>query len=157
MTLQTEQLDRGAGVEDVGHRSTLAHQGSPLWRKVERRFGQLTRVGSCHHRGFVLFFDLDTFWLAVAVVVIVVGSAVAGIAAGRRLRDRPDSSSEPVGVVQAALLGLVGLLLAFGLTMAVGRYETRRALIVQESNAIGTTYLRAQLLPEPMRSGRLTC
>jgi len=103
----------------------------------------------------VLFFDLDTFWLAVALVVIIGGSTVAGIAAGRRLRDRPNASSEPVGVVQGALLGLVGLLLAFGLTMAVGRYEVRRALVVQEANAIGTTYLRAQLLPEPMRSRSL--
>ncbi len=103
----------------------------------------------------MLFFDLDTFWLAVALVVIIGGSTVAGIAAGRRLRDRPNASSEPVGVVQGALLGLVGLLLAFGLTMAVGRYEVRRALVVQEANAIGTTYLRAQLLPEPMRSRSL--
>ena len=57
--------------------------------------------------------------------------------------------------MQGALLGLVGLLLAFGLTMAVGRYESRRALVVQEADTIGTTYLRAQLLPEPMRSDSL--
>lgn len=122
---------------------------------VERRFGQLTRVRSCHHGGFVLFFDLDTFWLAVVLVVVIGGSTAAGIAAGRRIRDRPDASSEPIGVVQGALLGLVGLLLAFGLTMAVGRYEARRALVVQEANTIGTTYLRAQLLPEPMRTRSL--
>lgn len=103
----------------------------------------------------MLFFDLDTFWLAVVLVVIIGGSTVAGIVVGRRLRDRPNASSEPVGVVQGALLGLVGLLLAFGLTMAVGRYEARRALVVQEANTIGTTYLRAQLLPEPMRSESL--
>jgi hypothetical protein len=104
---------------------------------------------------FVFFFDLDTFWLGLALVVIIGGSAAVGVLAGRRLRDRPGVGIEPVGVVQAALLGLVGLLLAFGLTMAVGRYETRRALVVQEANAIGTTYLRAQLLSEPMRSESL--
>jgi hypothetical protein len=109
----------------------------------------------CHHDDFVLFFDLDTFWLALALVVIIGASTVAGILVGRRLRDRPGVSIEPVGVVQGALLGLVGLLLAFGLTMAVGRYETRRALVVQEANTIGTTYLRAQLLPEPARSESL--
>jgi hypothetical protein len=54
-------------------------------------------------------------------------------------------------VAQGTLLGLVGLLLAFGLSMAVGRYETRRSLVVQEANDIGTTYLRAQLLNEPER------
>jgi hypothetical protein len=49
------------------------------------------------------------------------------------------------------LLGVVGLILAFGLTLAVGRYEDRRAAVVAEANAIGTTYLRAQLLAEPVR------
>jgi hypothetical protein len=52
-------------------------------------------------------------------------------------------------VLQAALLGVVGLLLAFGLTLAVDRYQNRRAALVEESNAIGTTYLRAQLIAEP--------
>ncbi|HYI35874.1 MAG TPA: hypothetical protein VEX39_04680 [Thermoleophilaceae bacterium] len=57
--------------------------------------------------------------------------------------------------MQAALLGLVGLLLAFGLSMAVGRYENRRAAVVDDANAIGTTYLRAQTLAEPERSRSL--
>ncbi len=63
---------------------------------------------------------------------------------------------ESVGAAQAALLGFVGLLLAFGLTMAVGRHDARRAAVVDEANAIGTTYLRAQTLAEPQRSESLT-
>ncbi len=57
--------------------------------------------------------------------------------------------------MQAALLGLVGLLLAFGLSLAVSRYEDRRSNVVDEANAIGTTYLRAQTLAEPVRSRSL--
>ena len=57
--------------------------------------------------------------------------------------------------LQAALLGLVALILAFGLTMAVGRYDTRRAAVVDDANAIGTTYLRAQTLREPIRTQSL--
>jgi Flp pilus assembly protein TadB len=57
--------------------------------------------------------------------------------------------------VQAALLGLVGLLLAFGLSLAVSRYEDRRSNVVNEANAIGTTHLRAQTLAEPVRSRSL--
>src|SRR4051794_18072112 len=49
----------------------------------------------------------------------------------------------------------MGLVLAFGLTLAVGRYESRRADVVAEANAIGTTYLRAQTLAEPVRSESL--
>jgi hypothetical protein len=47
------------------------------------------------------------------------------------------------------------LILAFGLSLAVGRYEARRAAVVAEANAIGTTYLRAQLIAEPGRSESL--
>jgi hypothetical protein len=57
--------------------------------------------------------------------------------------------------MEAALVGLVALLLAFGLSMAVGRYQSRRDAVVLEANAIGTTYLRAQTLAEPMRSQSL--
>ncbi|HSC74286.1 MAG TPA: hypothetical protein VLB89_08980, partial [Gaiellaceae bacterium] len=62
---------------------------------------------------------------------------------------------EPYGVLQGALLGVVGLLLAFGLSLALGRYEDRRAALVTESNAIGTSYLRSQLVAEPIRTRSL--
>ena len=101
------------------------------------------------------FFELSTVTLAVVLVLIVGGAAMVGMLIGRELRTRPDANHQPVGVVQGTLLGLVGLLLAFGLTMAVGRYDNRHALVVQESNDIGTTYLRAQLLAEPTRTTSL--
>ena len=80
---------------------------------------------------------------------------MVGLLLGRHLRHRSEHLREPFGVLQAALLGLVGLILAFGLALAVGRYESRRAAVVDEANAIGTTYLRAQTLPEPVRSQSL--
>jgi hypothetical protein len=45
------------------------------------------------------------------------------------------------------MLGLLALLLGFTFATSVGRYETCRALVLQEANSIGTTYLRAALLP----------
>ena len=102
-----------------------------------------------------MLFQLSTFALGVVLVVIIGGSVTAGILLGRRIRAGSGEHREPVGVVQGTLLSLVGLLLAFGLTMAVGRYEGRRALVLQEANAIGTTYLRAQMLAEPIRSTSL--
>ena len=102
-----------------------------------------------------MFFRLSSLELA----ALVIGGALAAIAigylVGRSLRGRTADLHEPVGVVQTALLGFVGLILAFGLALAVGRYETRRASVVEEANAIGTTYLRAQTLSEPMRSRSL--
>ena len=74
---------------------------------------------------------------------------------GRYLREHEAKLREPFGVLQGALLGLVALVLAFGLTLAVGRYQDRRAATVDEANAIGTTYLRAQLIAEPARTRSL--
>jgi hypothetical protein len=101
------------------------------------------------------FFRLSSLELGLLVFGIVLGATLLGVVAGRRMRAHSDTLREPFGVVQAALLGLVGLILAFGLTMAVGRYDSRRAAVVQEANAIGTTYLRAQTLREPIRTRSL--
>jgi hypothetical protein len=84
-----------------------------------------------------------------------VGATGLGAFLGHRVRHLSDSLKEPFGILQGALLGLVGLLLAFGLSLAVTRYEGRRANVVSEANAIGTTHLRAQTLAEPMRSDSL--
>ncbi len=52
----------------------------------------------------------------------------------------------------ASILGLLAFLLAFTFGMAGSRFDTRRETVLQEANAIGTTYLRARLLPEPQRT-----
>ena len=103
----------------------------------------------------MLFFRLSSLELGLIIFAVITGSTLAGLLAGRYLRRHKESLREPFGVLQAALLGLVGLILAFGLTLAVGRYEDRRAAVVDEANAIGTTYLRAETLAEPQRSQSL--
>ena len=102
-----------------------------------------------------MFFRLSSLELGLLIFGVVLGTTLLGVAAGRRLRAHADALREPVGVLQAALLGLVALILAFGLTLAVGRYDARRAAVVETANAIGTTYLRAQTLREPMRTRSL--
>lgn len=102
-----------------------------------------------------MFFRLTSLELWLLIFGIVLGSTLLGVAAGRRLRAHADALREPFGVLQAALLGLVALILAFGLTLAVGRYDSRRAAVVETANAIGTTYLRAQTLREPIRTRSL--
>ena len=104
-----------------------------------------------------MLFEADTAVLIIAISFIIGVFITAGVLLGRRMRTTASSDQhrESLGVVQGALLGLVGLLLAFGLTMAVTRYEIRRDVLVEEANAIGTTYLRAQLLSEPERTESL--
>lgn len=94
-----------------------------------------------------LFGNQWTVLLIVAVVLF--GASEAGYHLGLRLfakHDEPRRSQ--IGGVQGAVLGLLGLLLGFTFSMAVNRYETRRDFVLQEANAIGTTFLRAGLLPE---------
>jgi len=102
-----------------------------------------------------MFFRLSTWELWLIIAAIVLGFVAVGYLAGRFLRLRDETLREPVGIVQGAFFALVGLILAFGLTLAIGRYDTRRAAVVDDANTIGTTYLRAQTLAEPVRSDSL--
>src|SRR5436190_14293296 len=99
-----------------------------------------------------MFFSLPSWAVALLIFALIGAVTAVGYATGHYLRGHEARLREPFGVLQAALLGVVGLILAFGLTLAVGRYEARRAATVTEANAIGTTYLRAQLIAEPARS-----
>ena len=98
-----------------------------------------------------MFLTLSTWQLALVLAGIMFGATAIGLVAGRALSRHADTLREPLGIVQGALLTLVGLVLAFGLAMAVSRYDSRRAAVVDDANTIGTAYLRAQTLREPER------
>jgi hypothetical protein len=72
----------------------------------------------------------------------------------RRVKESSESGESVAqeGYLLGSALGLLGLLLAFSFGMVLNRYEERRELVTTEANAIGTAYLRAQLLDEPHRS-----
>lgn len=102
-----------------------------------------------------MFFSLSSLQLWLLILVLVGGASMLGVLAGRYLRRHSDTYREPFGALQGALLGVVGLILAFGLTLAVGRYENRRSDVVTDANTIGTAYLRAQTIAEPQRNRSL--
>jgi hypothetical protein len=102
-----------------------------------------------------VFYSLSSWELGLLIFAVIGGAAAVGVVVGRYARRQPDSYREPIGVLQGALLGVVGLILAFGLSLAVGRYQDRRADVVVDANTIGTAYLRAQTIAEPQRSRSL--
>ena len=120
--------------------ATAVGSASPSWAAAEG--GRRCSSGSAPRRSRLI------------LVAALLGATGLGVLLGRRQGHLSQSLREPFAVLQAALLGVVGLILAFGLALAVGRYESRRAAVVEEANAIGTTYLRAQLLAEPVRTSR---
>jgi hypothetical protein len=77
----------------------------------------------------------------------------AGYRIGRWRHERiSDEKEQPVGAMVASILGLLALVLGFTFSLAASRFDARRMAVLEESNAIGTTYLRTRLLPEPERS-----
>src|SRR3954465_719590 len=122
---------------------------------ISSGWGDAVGRGSAGESSSILFFRLTSLELALLLFGVLLGATLVGAFLGHRVRHLSDSLKEPFGILQGALLGLVGLLLAFGLSLAVSRYEARRVNVVDEANAIGTTYLRAQTLAEPMRSRSL--
>lgn len=64
--------------------------------------------------------------------------------------DKIQSTAE--GYIVAAIFGLLAFVLGLTFSIAVDRYDTRRILVVEEANAIGTAYLRASLFDDPARS-----
>lgn len=77
------------------------------------------------------------------VVMLLIGRRI-----GRaRLQQDPEASAAGLGVIDAAIFALFGLLIAFTFSNAGGRFDERRQLIVQEANIIGTAWLRLDLLP----------
>ena len=69
----------------------------------------------------------------------------------KRLQSEGDEGSSGLGAVEGAVYGLMGLLIAFTFTGAAGRFDHRRDLITREVNAIGTAWLRLDLLDETHR------
>ena len=74
-------------------------------------------------------------------------SAQIGAYLHRRRRDQEEAEQEDLGVVLAASLTLLGLIIGFSFSMAVSRYDQRKNYEAEEANAIGTEYVRAGLLP----------
>jgi hypothetical protein len=86
--------------------------------------------------------------LSIGLFVAMLACLELGYRIGRRhSKKHPESAHEGIGAVEAAVFALLGLLLGFSFAGATSRLDARRQLIVQEANAIGTAYLRLDLLP----------
>jgi hypothetical protein len=87
------------------------------------------------------------------LTVLVIGATmfVAWYVASWQSRHRPVIANPPDSKVADASLALLGLLLAFTFSMALGKHAERRSAVLAESNAIGDFYTCATLLKEPIR------
>src|SRR5688572_28231819 len=97
-------------------------------------------------------YDTPSTAVLVGMSLLLTLGMLAMIELGRRLgyrrRERDPAGAEAgMSAVEGAVFALLGLLLAFQFSGAAQRFDARRELVTQETNAIGTSYLRLDLLP----------
>ena len=99
---------------------------------------------------------LDSLPVVAIFVLFVIVSLLCyegGFRVGRWWQERtPGEQEGPTGMIVGSILALLAFLLAVTMSMASDRFDTRRAIVLDEANSIGTTYLRAGYLPEPASS-----
>src|SRR5215213_4102087 len=95
---------------------------------------------------------MNVIFLGVVFSAILFVGVLLLVAVGRRIGNRKlaeegESATKGFGAVEGAVFGLLGLVLAFLFSGALGRFDARRGLVVEEANDIGTAWLRLDLLP----------
>lgn len=92
--------------------------------------------------------------LGVFVLIVIVTLVVyeIGFRIGHWWQIRTPGEQDATGLLVGSILTLIAFLLAVTMGMAADRFDTRRGLVLEEANAIGTAYLRAGYLPEPTRT-----
>ena len=93
---------------------------------------------------------MDFTFSTVPITLVLFAAMLALLEVGRRFgarRPGADRGGAGIATIEASVFGLMGLLIAFTFSGASSRFEARRALIVEEANAIGTAWLRLELIP----------
>jgi hypothetical protein len=93
---------------------------------------------------YILFVTVCTVSVFLGMLLFLAVGRRLGI---RRRAHETEGAATGARVVEGAVFGLLGLLVAFTFSGAAARFDIRRQLIVEETNAIGTAYLRLDLLP----------
>jgi hypothetical protein len=97
-------------------------------------------------------YDIPAGVIAVIVLVVALVAMELAYLWGRRFGgSASDDTKGHISTIQTSTLGILALLLAFTFSLSLQRFETRSDAVVDEANAIGTAYLRAQLLPVARR------
>jgi hypothetical protein len=97
-------------------------------------------------------YDLSLLTIFLIGLAVILAVSEVGHWFGTRLASR---GGENVSTLESAVMGVLALLIGFTFAMALSRFEARRDAVLNEANSIGTTALRARLLPEPHRTESL--
>ena len=96
-------------------------------------------------------YDINRMSIALVLLITIMLAVEAGCRIGMRKHAyRSDAFKSHVNATSASLLGVLALILGFTFSLSLQRFDARSDAVVNEANAIGTAYLRAQLLPAPI-------
>ena len=96
--------------------------------------------------------SMSPFLVAGIVFILIIVCYLFGHYLRRKaLEKNPEQATVGLGAISGTLLGLLGLLLAFTFSMASSRYDSRRALVIEEVNNISTAVLRTDVYPDSIR------
>jgi hypothetical protein len=93
-------------------------------------------------------------WDFLQLLLLIAGAFIAGEVGyrlGRHAGPRDEAFSKQLTLISGATFALVAFPIGFAFSGAASRYVDRLDMIVKEANAVGTAYLRADVLPQPMR------
>lgn len=101
---------------------------------------------------FELFQDISLFGFLIFTFIVLFLAFEGGVFLGKKHQSISEPKDRsPIGSIVAATLGLLAFLLAFTFGISASKFDERRMLVIDEANAIRTTYLRAGYLPDPYR------
>jgi len=93
-----------------------------------------------------------TLLVAITLFVLLIVFYILGYRLRlRKIRNSEAHTGDDLSAINGTLLGLLALLLAFTFSMSNSRYDTRRELVIEEANNIGTVILRTDIYPDSMR------
>ena len=102
-------------------------------------------------------YGIDSYVIAAVLFVSMVVVIELGFRLGlRRQHVESEDSKSHINTIQGSMLGILALLLGFTFSQSLQRFDTRSEAVVEEANAIGTAWLRAQLLPDAVRGDTQT-
>jgi hypothetical protein len=90
--------------------------------------------------------------ISVLIIFMIIGSELGFWLGRRNSLNQNDATRSQIKSIQGAILGLLALLLSFTFAMSLSRFEYRKQMVVQESNAIATAALRSEFLTEKLKN-----
>ncbi len=100
-----------------------------------------------------ILYKVEAYWIAIGIFLLILLTNWLGFRYRKYQDTKPAAETlDGMGSMESSMLGLMALLLGFTFSMAISKFDTRRQIIIEEANDIGTAVLRADLFPDSIRS-----